>query len=189
MDIDIDIKPNVNVLHLFPDVTQASIVEKGILKKHLVGHYFQNIPKDQISGLAAIPYNKAEEYGFFKIDLLHLTMLDIFESKKEIKMLLKNEPDWNLLLVEDVVKKCFHISNHFDLIKKTKPKSILELADVLALIRPNKISLLDKYLKDKEKTRTELYKKTDKSDLRKSHAIPYALLIVVQLHLIKADII
>ena len=64
-----------------------------------------------------------------------------------------------------------------------------ELADVLALIRPNKKHLIDKYVKNKQSVRKELYKKVDASDLRKSHAIPYALLIVLQLHLIKANII
>lgn len=189
MDIDIDIKPSADTLGLFPSATHASIVEKGKLKKHLVGHYFQNIPKDEVTQLSAIPYDKAEDYGFIKIDLLNLSLLDIFNSKKEIKVLLKKEPDWDILTDPNVVKKCFHISNHFDLINKVKPKSVLELADVLALIRPNKINLLNKYLKDREKCRPELYCKTDKSDLRKSHAIPYALLIVLQLHLIKADII
>lgn len=189
MDIDIDVKPSFDCASTFPCTIPASIVENGKLKKHLVGNYFQNIPIDHITKLAAIPYDKAEQFGFIKIDLLHLNILNIFESKNEIKTLLKKEPDWALLLNEGAVHKLFHLSNHYDVLKRIKPASVLELADTLAIIRPNKISLLDKYVIDRQSTRKELYNKTDKSDLRKSHAIPYALLIVLQLHLIKANII
>jgi hypothetical protein len=70
-----------------------------------------------------------------------------------------------------------------------KPQSVSDLADCLAIIRPNKVKLADKYLKNKRAVIKELYTKRDPSDLRKSHAIPYALLIVLQLHLIKADIL
>lgn len=69
------------------------------------------------------------------------------------------------------------------------PTSIEELADVLALIRPNKRSLISKYMRDKKAVREALYLKKDPSDLRKSHAIPYAMLIVLQLHLIKGGVL
>lgn len=190
MDIDIDVKTSFTPKELFDNtITHASIVENGKLKKHIVGNYFQNVPTDPITGLAAIPYDKAEQFGFIKIDILHLSVLDIFESKKEIKALLKKEPDWSLLLNKDVVSKLFHLSNHYDILKQIKPTCVLELADTLALIRPNKLCLIDKYIKDRDNVRKQLYTKTDKSDLRKSHAIPYALLIVLQLHLIQANII
>ena len=48
---------------------------------------------------------------------------------------------------------------------------------------------IPKYVQDKIATRKELYVKVDASDLRKSHAIPYALIIVLQLHLIEGGII
>jgi len=188
MDIDIDFKTNFDPKEVFPQIVNASMVENGELKKHPVGVYFQNVPVDGITGLSAIPYKEAEDIGYLKIDMLHLNMLDIFDSKDEIKHLLKKEPKWKLLDDESIVSKLFHIGKHFDVIKKTNPTSVQELADVLALIRPNKIKLIDKYVKDRESTRKILYKKESASDLRKSHAIPYALLIVLQLHLIEAGI-
>lgn len=173
---------------LFSETTKASIIENGVLKPHLVGLYFQKIPKDDFTGLAAIPYNKALENGFFKIDMLNLSILNNFDKKSEIKTLLKKEPDWSLLCRKDIVEKLFHLSKHYDVLIKLKPTSVLELADALAIIRPNKIKLINKYLINKKETRVELYKKVDPSDLRKSHAIPYALLIILQLHLLKENI-
>ncbi len=188
MDIDIDISPKFKPESLFK-ITRASMVEKGELKPHLVGVYFQNIPKDAVTGLAAIPYKEAQEHGFFKVDMLNLTILENFESKDEIRELLKIDPDWTLLEDPEVVEKLFHLSRHFETVQKIKPKSVSDLADCLAIIRPNKIKLADKYLKNKRAVIKELYTKRDPSDLRKSHAIPYALLIVLQLHLIKAEIL
>lgn len=188
MDIDIDITPKFKPKSLF-DITPASIIENGELKPHLVGVYFQNIPVDKITGLSAIPYKEAQDNGFFKIDMLNLSILEHFESKEEIRKLLKKEPDWSLLEDPEVVPKLFHLSKHYDTVAKIKPRSVSDLADCLAIIRPNKTKLVDKYLKNKKSVQKELYTKRDPSDLRKSHAIPYALLIVLQLHLIKADIL
>lgn len=188
MDIDIDISPKFKPDSLFK-ITHASTVENGELKKHLVGIYFQNIPTDKLTGLAAIPYKEAQDHGFFKIDMLNLNILDNFENKTEIRELLKIEPDWSLLEKSEVVDKLFHLSKHYETIQKLKPKSVSDLADCLAIIRPNKIKLVDKYAKNKKLVIKELYTKRDPSDLRKSHAIPYALLIVLQLHLIKAELL
>lgn len=186
MDIDIDITPKFKPSTIF-NVTPASIVERGELKKHNVGVYFQNIPVDVVTGYAAIPYKEAQEHGFFKIDMLNLTILENFESKDEIRQLLKIEPDWTLLEDEEVVANLFHLAKHYDVLQKLKPRSVSELADCLAIIRPNKVHLVDKYVKNKRAVLKELYTKREPSDLRKSHAIPYALLIVLQLHLFKAD--
>lgn len=187
MDIDIDVAPKFKASNVF-DAIPASIVEAGELKKHLVGLYFQNIPVDPETGVSAIPYKEAERMGFFKVDMLNLNILNNFESKKEIRELLKIEPDWTLLEDEEVVKKLFHLSKHFSVVSRVKPTSVEELADCLALIRPNKIKLVDKYIRNRINTRKELYVKYDASDLRRSHAIPYALLIILQLHLIESGL-
>lgn len=189
MDIDIDLRTDFDTKKIFPEVVNASTVENDELKKHLVGVYFQNIPVDPISGFSAIPYDRAEDFGFLKIDLLHLSVLDIFENKREIRALLKKQPDWTMLEHPEIVQKLFHLSKHFDTLNKIKPTSVEELADVLALIRPGKIRLIHKYINNKDEVRKELYNKEQNSDLRKAHAIPYALLVILQMHLIKAGIL
>lgn len=187
MDIDIDISPETTPDKLF-NIVKASMVEQDTLKKHPVGFYFQNIPTDPITGYSAIPYKVAEDLGFYKIDMLHLNILKQFDSKDEIRNLLKKPPNWKLLHDRSIVENLFHISKHFDIVYQVKPTSVLELADILALIRPNKIKLLDKYLRNRKVVRTELYTKRSKSDLRKSHAIPYALLIVLQMNIIEMNL-
>lgn len=185
MDIDIDLPTNINPIEIFPNAVPASMNEKGKLTRHLVGHYFQDIPIDEETGMSAITYKKALEYGFFKIDLIHLKLLDKFESKEQLKQYMFREPNWALLTDQSVVSELFHLSNSYELLERVKPQSVLEVADCLALIRPGKARLINSYVKDKRAIRKELYKKEKPSDLRKSHAIPYAYLVIAQLNMIE----
>ena len=192
MDIDIDLPSNFDPTEIFKDVVQASMLKKDVLAKHPCGVYFQNIAKDPITGLAAIPHKIAQELGYFKIDMLHLSLLDDFTSKSEIRALMKIPPKWDLLLDKNVVEKLFHIKNHFDLINRIRPKSIQALADAMALIRPGRKELLEDYLRNPELIRdTKLYVKleSDEYSFKRSHAIAYAYNVVLQLHLIRAGII
>ncbi len=189
MDIDIDLRSDFKVERVFKHVTPASMVEKDELKRHNVGAYFQKIPRDPISNLAAIPYGEAEELGYLKIDFLSLNLLSSFETKAEVLHFARKEPNWKRLNDEQFVEKLFHISKHYDMVQKVNPRSVLELADILALIRPGKTILLDKYLKNKKLTRKELYTKRQVSDLRKSHAIAYAVNIVINMNLVEAGIL
>lgn len=188
MDIDIDTQTTFDPFKYF-NAVPASMIKDGKITKHPVGVYFQNIPVDSITQLSAIPYEPAEELGYFKIDMLHLSVLDHFDNKEEIRILSKATPDWDLLLSPSVVSKLFQISKHYELVVAIKPRSVLELADCVALLRPGKRYLLDGYLKNKDLVRQELYKKTDKYYFKKAHAISYATTIVLQLHLIKGGII
>jgi glycyl-tRNA synthetase alpha subunit len=177
MDIDIDIHPDADVMSIFKGIiTKASQVTGNQLVKHNVGTYFQTIPIDPITGFSAIPYKEADEYGYFKFGV---------ESKEQMNELIELEPDWKLLEDREVVKKLWQVSNWFDFVDAVKPTSVLELADLIALIRPNKQNLLDKYLRNRKAMRKELYTQREPKDYKKSHAIPYALLIVMQLNLIR----
>lgn len=159
----------------------------GKLLKHPCGTYFQNMAQDPITKLAAIPYKHADQEGYFKIDFLHLSALDALSSKEEIRKLIKKDPDWDLLSDSTQVEKLFHIKNHFPLIEKLAPRSVVELADAIALIRPGRRQLVDKYLIDKEFIRDNmLYVKNpeDQYAFKRSHSLAYAFNIVIQLHLI-----
>jgi hypothetical protein len=191
MDIDIDMKSSFDAGSVFDDIVPASMVQNKQLKKHPCGVYFQNVPKETLTGLSAIPYDKAEAYGFFKIDFLHNSVYDFFESRSEIEELLKIDPDWNLLQIPSVVEKLPQIAKHISVLQKTKPRSILELADVLALIRPGKSFLIEKYNNNKDYIRKNyLYKSdTENYSFKKAHAIAYAQMIVLCLHLVGAGVI
>lgn len=192
MDIDIDMPSSFDPAKFFGSyVTKASLVKDEKLQPHPCGVYFQEIPKDPVLKISAIPYEPAEELGYFKLDFLHLNVYDLFESKDEIKNLLKDPPNWDLLASKEVVKKLFQLSKHYDIISQVKPKNIDDLADVLALIRPGKTFILKLYLKDKNKARRELYKRSqnDVYSFKKAHAYAYAMVVILQLHLIGAEII
>jgi len=187
MDIDIDVNPDIDPTKVFTGITPASMNEGGVLKRHNVGYYFQHIPTDEKTGLSAITYKNAENFNFFKIDIIHVNLLKEFKSKEQLRDLMHREPCWELFLERKIVEQLFHIHKSFDTVYKVKPTSIIELADCLALIRPNKVKLLPKYLrsKNKEELRGVLFDKQSPSDLRKSHAIPYAYLIIAQLNLLE----
>jgi len=192
MDVDIDFPTTFDPLDYFDEAIRASMVNKDAeLIKHPAGVYFQSIPQDSLTKLAAIPYKTAEELGYFKFDFLHLSLLDYFESKDEIRELIKIEPDWMLLESAVHVQKLFQLSKHYDVVSMVKPKTVQELADCIALIRPGKRFLLNAYIKDRNAVRKELYRKDEEAQyyFKKSHAISYALTIVLQLHLIKGKVL
>lgn len=190
MDIDIDVPASFDPLRVFNGAVRASIYKDKKLTPHPCGVYFQAVPQDPFTGLAAIPYAEAETLGCFKLDFLHLHVYDHFSSREEIRELLKHDPDWELLKIPSVVEQLFQLSRHHDLIQQIQPKSVLALADCLALIRPQKRFMLKYYLIDPVKTRIDLYKQehTEGYGFKKAHAIAYALVIVLQLHLIKGGI-
>lgn len=178
-DIDIDVKS-----HTDKDKYGVRAIiydpEKKEVRPHPSGYYYDdNIPVDKITGNASIDHKEAESLGYQKVDLLTNTAYDSFKTKQEVLDCINREPDWNLLKDESFVKHLPHIGNHFDLVNQISPISIDELADVLALIRPGKKHLLEAYLKNKERTRLNLYRKPKKGFyFKRSHSIAYSIQIV-----------
>ena len=190
MDVDIDTPTSFVPQRLFPSWPRASMVKDDELVPHPCGVYPQAIPVDPLTHLAAIPYREAEELGYYKLDFLHLSVYDHFSSRAEIEELLQVEPDWGLLLIPSEQVKLFQLSKHGDLLSTIRPRTIEELADVLALIRPGKRALLKLYQAQRPAARRALYAKDEQGySFKKSHAIAYALVIVLQLHLISAGIL
>jgi len=195
MDIDLDFKTNFDPLDYFKEGIPAIIVKDGKIQKHTAGVYLQSIPIDPITQFAAIPHKEAEKLGFFKIDFLHISLLNDFETKAEIRELIKHEPDWSLLQRQDVVEKLFQMGKHYDLILRMNPQSLEDMADCVAIIRPamrHLINLTYSYDENKMRIREELFKIPDdpnKYYFKRSHAFAYAANVVLQLHLIKAGII
>ena len=189
-DIDIDTPSSFDPVSIFRDWTKASIVKDGQFRPHPCGVHPQSIARDPVTGLSAIPYEPAEDLGYFKIDFLHLYVYDHFKSREEIEELLKIEPNWTLMKSPSVVKQLFQLSKHYETVKAVSPKSVEEVADTLALIRPGKRFLMDKYLQDKAAARKYLYAKLEgeQYSFKKAHAIAYALVIQLQLHLIDLGI-
>ena len=105
------------------------------------------------------------------------------KSEQELVELMIQEPDWDMLNDEKIVAQLFHLNGHFNIVSKLKPKTIEQLAAVLAIIRPAKRQLMYKEWQD---IMNEVWvKPTDGSYFfKKSHAVAYAQAIVVQMNLL-----
>ncbi len=88
-----------------------------------------------------------------------------------------------VLIDPKIVENLFHLNGHFGIVSKLEPRTIEQLAAVLAIIRPAKRQLMYKDWTDILK---EVWvRPTDGSYFfKKSHAIAYAQAIVVQMNLI-----
>lgn len=177
-DVDIDLADRFQLLELLPHVKAVQIIDER-RKSHNSGVYLQKLPSD-LNNLSSLDYKTAEVRGYFKFDLLNNSAYKIFESKEELDVLSKKEPNWELLQNSEVVDKLPHVHDHLHILEKLKPKSIEQLAAVLAIIRPGKRYLLNS---DWDTINKEVWIKVeDQYSFKKSHAIAYAVLIVAVLN-------
>jgi len=181
-DIDIDFADRTKVLDIIKHV--PAVMAEG--KKHNTGVYCHEIPTNPLTGMASIEYGPAEDRGYFKIDFLNVSAYNGVRNEEHVKELLSIEPLWDLMYEKDVCDQLFHINGYHNLLAQLKPTSILELAMVLALIRPGKKHLVPVCQeKGFEAIKDEIWQKTDEAYFfKKSHAVGYAHLIVMQLNLI-----
>ncbi len=181
-DIDIDTKNRSDLLNLIKH-TPAGIVKDNIIKKHNTGVYVTDIPKDPLQGVSSIDYTEAEDRGYFKLDILNVSIYEDVKNEDHLLKLISAEPDWSLLGHKEIVEQLFHVHNHFDIVSKLKPKSVEDLAAVLAIIRPAKRNLLNESWTT---IREKVWEKPQDGTyfFKKSHAVGYALAIVLQLNLL-----
>jgi DNA polymerase III alpha subunit len=157
-------------------------VENGELKKHTVGVYFQNIPQDPMSGWSSLEYKDAEARGYFKIDFLNLAVYKKINSEAHLQALMAQEPAWEMLESEELVDELFHLNGHYDVVMRMQPKTIMQLAMVLALIRPGKRHLIGKPWSEVEKSIWVTHEE-DAYTFKKAHALSYAFVVAVQMNL------
>jgi len=176
-DIDIDVADRNRLLKLIKGTT-AMILKENKQTKHNTGVYFHDMPSNPFTGLSSVDYKEAEDMGYFKIDVLNVGLYKDIKSKEHLNQLLAMEPMWELLEHKEVVEKCFHIHKHFDIVNTLKPKSVEQLAAVLAVIRPAKRHLLKQNWNN---INENVWKKPsgDEYFFKKAHAHAYALAIVL----------
>ena len=181
-DVDIDMANRDDFLNLV-NVTPASIKKDGSFTKHNTGVYFQNIPKFPLQGYSTIDHKEAEEEGWFKVDFLNNHVYKDVIDEQHLDRLVSTEPMWELFQHQEIVEQLFHISNHWDIVKKHPPTDIEQLAMILAMIRPGKRHLVGKSWNEVEKD-VWIRPKDDTYFFKKSHSYGYALAIIVQLNLL-----
>lgn len=181
-DVDIDFQDRDLALNELLHIP-ASRLDKGSLSRHYVGVYFQDIPQDPLTGLASIPFDEAERRGYFKLDFLNIGVYKDVKDEAHLDRLVQQEPMWEMLEDEVIVSQLFHLSDHYDIVSAYKPRCIMQLAMVLALIRPGK-----RYLQGLEWSIVEadIWTATDNEEytFKKAHAVSYAHVIVVQMNLL-----
>lgn len=182
MDIDIDFVDRDQALRLF-DHIGASRIENDQLVKHNTGVYFHEVPVNAVTGLCAIPYEDAEKRGFFKIDFLNVGIYKGIRDESHLDELMNREPLWDLLEQDDFTDLLFHVNGHGGILRKMKPRSVPQLAAVLAMIRPAKRNLIGQ---DWDTVLSQVWTKPTNNDyyFKKSHATAYAVAVVVQMNLI-----
>ena len=181
-DIDIDFNDREQALSLFKHI-KASRNDNGKLVKHNTGVYLHEVPVDAVSGLSSIDYTQAEANGYFKIDFLNVGLYKGVRDEKHLVQLMNTEPLWDLLEQDDFNNLLFHVNGHGGILREMKPKSVEQLAAVLAMIRPAKRNLIGKTWDEVMK---EVWVKPENDEyyFKKSHATAYAVAVVVQMNLI-----
>ena len=180
-DIDIDVVDRDIVLENLHHI-KASINKNGVYTKHNSGVYVHDIPSDAATNLSSIEYKEADDRGYFKLDFLNNSLYRGVKNEQHLIELMNKEPVWDLLQHKEVIENLAHVANHIDVLCTMRPQSVIELAEVLAIIRPAKRHLLGQV---PEVIKAEVWKKPtdDTYYFKKAHAVAYAVSIVVQLNL------
>ena len=182
-DIDIDLADRNQLLKLI-DATAARHLVQGQVRKHNSGVYATDIPYDPVNECAAIDYEEAEQRGYFKIDLLNMSVYQLVKSPEHYETLLATEPPWERLWNDpEWAKQLVHIGNYTDLLAKMKPDSIPRMAAFIAIIRPGKAHL-------QNKPWNEVFESVWDGDdskgfvFKHSHSISYSALVALHMNLL-----
>jgi len=178
-DIDIDFPDRTQLL----DKIKHRVARLDSGKKHNTGVYVTEIPHNPIDNLATIDYKSADGRGYFKLDLLNVSIYEAVRDEEHLIELMNKEPMWELLEHAEFADQVFHLNGQHNILIQTKPKNVTQLAAVLAMIRPAKRYLVGK---DWETTMREVWVKPSNGEyyFKKAHAISYAMAVVVHMNLL-----
>lgn len=185
-DIDIDTADRKKLLAVVAHIP-ASLRKQERYSLHNSGVYFHQTPVHPFLGCCTLPYEEAEKQNCYKIDILNNSIYDGVRNEAHLTELISAPTMWELLEHEEVVTQLAHINNHFALVKKLKPRRTVELAMLLALIRPGKRHLVNKCQSQGwHSLEPEIWTPDPNQNysFKKSHAISLAVAIQVQLNLL-----
>ena len=182
-DIDIDVPNRDEVLKLIRHVA-ARQNHDGQVRRHNSGIYVTAIPEDPFNKCAAIDYQEAETRGYFKIDLLNMSVYQLIKNPTHYEQLLAQEPPWSRLWTDtEWAKQLVHVGNYTELLKAMQPDSIPRMAAFISIIRPGKAHLQNRPWEevfesvwDGDSSRGFVFKH--------SHAISYAALVALHMNLL-----
>lgn len=182
-DIDIDLANRQQLLDLIPHIAARQTVQSQI-RKHNSGVHVTKIPYDAINDCAAIDYTEAEKRGYFKLDLLNMSVYQLITGPEHYQQMLQKEPNWPRLWNDiEWAQNLVHIGNYTGLLQKMKPDSIPRMAAFIAVIRPGKAHLQNSSW---EKIFESVWDGDDSRGytFKKSHSIGYAKLVALHMNLL-----
>ena len=185
-DIDIDLADREQVLKLIQAIP-ARQLHQGQVRKHNSGVYVTDIPYDPVNQCAAIDYDTAETRGYFKIDLLNMSVYQLIKSPEHYQEMLAKEPPWERLYTDiEWAKQLVHIGNYTDLLATMKPDSIPRMAAFIAIIRPGKAHLQNKPWQEIFET---VWDGDDSKGFvfKKSHSLSYSMLVALHMNLLSSS--
>ena len=185
-DIDIDFADRNRALGGLIHIP-ASIIRNGKMEKHKTGVYFHAVPIDPLTGTCSVDYEIAEGKGFFKIDMLNVSVYDLIRDEAHLLEMMHRQLDWKVFEDALFVSKLFHLGNYSDLCSRLKPRCIEHIAMILAMIRPGKKHLQDTcWRRGFDSIRDEIWRKSgnDAYYFKHAHGISYAMLVYVHANLL-----
>lgn len=179
-DIDIDVPNRDAVLALIPHV--AARQSNG--RRHNSGIYVTDIPRDPVAGCAALDYESAEQRGYFKIDLLNMSVYSLVKSPEHYEQLLTATPPWSRLCTDRAwTGQLVHVGNYADLLREMKPDSIPRMAAFISIIRPGKAHL---QARPWNQVFAEVWNGDDSRGytFKKAHAVSYSALVALHMNIL-----
>ena len=180
-DIDIDMPNREAVLKLI-QYTAARQDDTG--RRHNSGIYVTPIPVDHIHNCASIDYQEAEQRGYFKLDMLNMSVYQLVKNPEHYEEMLSKEPPWSRLWEDSLwASQLVHVGNYTKLLAEMKPDSIPRMAAFISIIRPGKSHL-------QHKPWDEVFKSVWDGDtslgytFKQSHAISYAALVALHMNIL-----
>ena len=178
MDIDIVFAERQHVID-----SMHCVPARGTDKRrHPSSVYFQDIPINPLDGMAIWTYKAAAKKGYFKVDILSNHIYDGVRDEAHLVALATKEPPWDKFEDRDTVAKLAQLRKHLSTLQQIKPRNIEDLAVCLAVIRPSKRHLIGKPRAEIDQT-IWLPAEDEKHAFKRSHAIAYAISLIVQLNL------
>jgi hypothetical protein len=179
-DVDID----------FADRTQLLQYVKGTPARldtgarHNTGVYFTDVPRAH-DGIATLEHKAAEDMGYFKLDLLNVSVYEHIRNEQHLVELMQ-EPAWNTLQEQSFFEQLIHIGNHWELAQQMQEpiNSIQRMAMFLAVIRPGKRHLAGQPWNT---VAQEVWQRPegDVYFFKKSHSVAYAQLVAVHMNILE----
>ena len=179
-DIDIDVPNRDAVLALIPHV--AARQSNG--RRHNSGIYVTDIPRDPVANCAALDYEAAEQRGYFKIDLLNMSVYSLIQTPEHYEQLLAATPPWSRLWTDRAwASQLVHVGNYTDLLKEMKPDSIPRMAAFISIIRPGKAHLQGRPWAE---VFAEVWNGDDSRGytFKKAHAVSYSALVALHMNIL-----